>query len=127
MAIGAGCARQVQPDPCRGDGAGVELTFGSDVERPASKRHRDAQPNEDERHRAHQGAGGKGIPGAEGAHPEGAEPGRRVEARRFQPGEETARPSATAATAQPSALTPLARPGASWRRFRIAKRPEAPP
>ena len=78
----------MQPDPGRGDRPGVELTLGADVERPASKGQRDAQPDEDERHRAHHGAGGKGVPGAEGAQPESAEPGRRIEAARFQPGEE---------------------------------------
>ena len=36
-------AGQVQPDPGCGDGPGVELPFGPDVERPASKRHRDAR------------------------------------------------------------------------------------
>jgi len=64
------------------------VPLGSDVERPASKRYRDAEPDEDERHRTDQGAGRKGIPGAESPQPERAKPGSGVEPGRFQPDEE---------------------------------------
>ena len=63
----------MQPDPGRGDRAGVELSFAADVEGAAAKGEREPESDEDERDGAHQRRGGERVPGAEGTGPERAE------------------------------------------------------
>ncbi len=80
-----GSEPDVEADPGRRDGTGVELSLGPDVEGAGAEGEREAQSDDDERHRADQCRRREGVPRAERPGPQRAERGDRVEAGECQP------------------------------------------